>query len=63
MNHPSTRGNQASALQRATRKVKMHEFDSEDFAEFYKMYSAYQHTQENSINNEGNNVIEANATQ
>ena len=63
MNHPSTCGNQASALQRATRKVKMHEFDSEDFAEFYKMYSAYQHVQENSIDNEGNNAIEANATQ
>ena len=63
MNHPSTCGNQASALQRATCKVKMHEFDSEDFAEFYKMYSAYQHVQENSIDNEGNNAIEANATQ
>ena len=41
----------------------MHEFDSDDFAEFYKMYSVYQHVQENSINDEGNNAIEANATQ
>ena len=41
----------------------MHEFDSEDFAEFKKMYSTYQHAQENSIDNEGNNAIEANATQ
>ena len=45
------------------RKVKMHEFDSDDFVEFYKIYSAYQHAQENSIDNEGNNAIEANATQ
>ena len=63
MNWPSACGNQASTLQRATHKVKMHEFDSDDFAEFYKMYSAYQHAQENSIDNEGNNAIEANATQ
>ena len=63
MNHPSTCSNQSSTLQRATHKVKMHEFDSDDFAEFYKMYSAYQHAQENSIDNEGNNIIEANTTQ
>ena len=63
MNWPSACGNQASTLQRATCKVKMHEFDSDDFAEFYKMYSAYQHAQENSIDNEGNNAIEANTTQ
>ena len=41
---PSFRGNQPSNLQRATRKVKMHEFDSQDFAEFYKIYSTYQVT-------------------
>ena len=63
MNQPFAHGKQASASQRATHKVKMHEFDSDDFAEFYKMYSAYQHVQENSINDEGNNAIEANATQ
>ena len=63
MNQPFVHGKQASASQRATHKVKMHEFDSDDFAEFYKMYSAYQHVQENSINDEGNSAIESNATQ
>ena len=54
---PSFCGNQSSNLQRATRKVKMHEFDSQDFAEFYKVYSAYQATQ-----GSGNEDIEYNNT-
>ena len=63
MNQPFAHGKQASALQRETRKVKIYEFDSDDFAECYKIYSAYQHVQGNSINDEGNNIIEDNTIQ
>ena len=34
---PSIHGNQPSNSQKFTRKLKMHDVDSEDFAEFYKV--------------------------
>ena len=41
----------------------MHEFNSDDLEEFYKIYSAYKHAQENSIDDGENNAIETNITQ
>ena len=63
MNQHSICGNQPLPLHRTTRNVKMHEFDSDDFAEFYKMYSSYQVVQENSDDNGKDNTIDANDAQ